>query len=102
MSVAAPEQLTGAHLYLDIAKSGYLFHGFSGGKFHKLEHALKSNLMQCAETFMKSLTKMLQKYASIWPSWSAYTCTSEKQILHLTNITSPETLMHKFSLPLTT
>ena len=23
---ASPEQLTGAHLYLDIAKSGYLFH----------------------------------------------------------------------------
>ena len=23
---ATPEQLTGAHLYLDIAKSGYLFH----------------------------------------------------------------------------
>ena len=28
---ATPEQLTGAHLYLDIAKSGYLFHGYSGG-----------------------------------------------------------------------
>ena len=28
---AAPEQLTGAHLYLDIAKSGYPFHSFSGG-----------------------------------------------------------------------
>ena len=28
---AATEQLTGAHLYLDIAKSGYLFHGFSSG-----------------------------------------------------------------------
>ena len=28
---AAPEQLTGAHLYLDIAKLGYLFHGYSGG-----------------------------------------------------------------------
>ena len=27
----APEQLTGAHLYLDIAKSGYLFHGYAGG-----------------------------------------------------------------------
>ena len=27
----APEQLTCAHLYLDIAKSGYLFHGYSGG-----------------------------------------------------------------------
>ena len=25
---ATPEQLTGAHLYSDIAKSGYLFHGF--------------------------------------------------------------------------
>ena len=23
---ATPEQLTGAHLYLDISKSGYLFH----------------------------------------------------------------------------
>ena len=28
---AATEQLTGAHLYLDIAKSGYLFHGYSSG-----------------------------------------------------------------------
>ena len=28
----APEQLTGTHLYLDIPKSGYLFHGYSGGK----------------------------------------------------------------------
>ena len=27
---AAPEQLTGAHLYLDIDKSGYFFHGYSG------------------------------------------------------------------------
>ena len=26
-----PGQLTGAHLYLDITKSGYLFYGFSGG-----------------------------------------------------------------------
>ena len=29
--VASPEQLTGAHLYLDIARSGNLFHGYSGG-----------------------------------------------------------------------
>ena len=28
---AALEQLTGAHLYLDIAKSGYPFHGSTGG-----------------------------------------------------------------------
>ena len=28
---ATPEQLIGAHLYLDIAKSGYFFHGYSGG-----------------------------------------------------------------------
>ena len=28
---ANPEQLTGAHLYLDITESGYLFHGCSGG-----------------------------------------------------------------------
>ena len=28
---AAPEQLTCAHLYIDIAKSGSLFHGYSGG-----------------------------------------------------------------------
>ena len=33
---AAPEQLSGAHLYLDIAKSGYLFHGFSGGMKYTL------------------------------------------------------------------
>ena len=26
-----PEQLTSAHMYLNIAKSGYHFHGFSGG-----------------------------------------------------------------------
>ena len=31
---AAPERLTGAHLYLDIAKSGYLFHGYSGGMLY--------------------------------------------------------------------
>ena len=30
MKYNRPEQLSGAHLYLDIAKSGYLFHGFSG------------------------------------------------------------------------
>ena len=28
---AGPEQLIGAHLYLDIDKSGYLYHGYSGG-----------------------------------------------------------------------
>ena len=28
---AAPEQLAGAHLYIDIAYSGYLVHGYSGG-----------------------------------------------------------------------
>ena len=28
---ATPEQLTNAHLYLDIAKSGYLFYEFSSG-----------------------------------------------------------------------
>ena len=28
---ANTEQLTSAHLYLDIAKSGYLFRGFSSG-----------------------------------------------------------------------
>ena len=31
MKGSHPEQLTGAHLYLDTAKSGYLFHGYSGG-----------------------------------------------------------------------
>ena len=31
MKGSRPEQLTCAHLYLDIAKSGYLFRGFSGG-----------------------------------------------------------------------
>ena len=31
---AGPEQLTGAHLYLDIAKSGYLLRGYSGGLQH--------------------------------------------------------------------
>ena len=34
---AAPEQLTGAHLYQDISQSGYLFNGYSSGipcKFH--------------------------------------------------------------------
>ena len=28
---AAPEKLTCAHLYLDIVKSGYLFHEYSSG-----------------------------------------------------------------------
>ena len=28
---AAPKQLTGAHLYLDITSLGYLFHGYSAG-----------------------------------------------------------------------
>ena len=31
MMAATPEQLTGAHWYLDIVKSGYLFHGYSLG-----------------------------------------------------------------------
>ena len=30
---ATPEQLTGAHLYLDIAKSGYLFHAVGNAMF---------------------------------------------------------------------
>ena len=29
------EQLTGAHLYLDIAKSGYLFHAVGNAMFHQ-------------------------------------------------------------------
>ena len=28
---AAPKQLTSAHMYLDLAKLGYLFHGYSCG-----------------------------------------------------------------------
>ena len=48
----APEQLTGAHLYLDIAKSGWLFHGYSsgmngqnrGGKAHMYRHFSQSLL----------------------------------------------------------
>ena len=31
---ANPEQLTDAHLYLDIAKSDYLFHGYSSGMWN--------------------------------------------------------------------
>ena len=31
MKGSCPKQLTGAHLYLDIAKSGCLFHEYSGG-----------------------------------------------------------------------
>ena len=31
IKTAAPQELTGAHLYLDIAKSGYIFHGYFGG-----------------------------------------------------------------------
>ena len=34
--VAAPEQLAGAQLYPNIAKSGYLFHDYSSG-MHKEE-----------------------------------------------------------------
>ena len=39
---ATPEQLTDAHLYLDMAKSGYLFHGYSGAMllFHRILHSL--------------------------------------------------------------
>ena len=33
---ADPEQLTGAHLYLDIVKSGDLFHSYSGGMIDTL------------------------------------------------------------------
>ena len=33
MKGSRPEQLVGAHLYLDISKSGYLFHGISGGMY---------------------------------------------------------------------
>ena len=36
-NAVAPEQLTGAHLYQNIAKSGYLYHSHSGGmasQFH--------------------------------------------------------------------
>ena len=35
---ATPEQLTSAHLYLDIAKSVYLFHGVAGcmHKMHRI------------------------------------------------------------------
>ena len=38
---AATEQLTSVHLYLNIAKSGYLFHGFSGGMNYKAEFAVE-------------------------------------------------------------
>ena len=31
MKGSSPEQLTGDNLYLDIAKPGYLFHGYSSG-----------------------------------------------------------------------
>ena len=31
MKTTTLEQLTGAHLYLNIANSGYPFHGYSGG-----------------------------------------------------------------------
>ena len=33
---AAPKQQTGAHFYLDIAKTGNLFHGYSGGIILKI------------------------------------------------------------------
>ena len=47
----APEQLTSAHLYLCIAKSGYLFHGYSGGMLSalsnqwQLDHQLDQHLL---------------------------------------------------------
>ena len=28
---AAPDQLNGSHFYINIAKSGYFFHGYSSG-----------------------------------------------------------------------
>ena len=33
-------QLAGAHLYFDIAKSGYLFHGFSGGMWWLIDFSV--------------------------------------------------------------
>ena len=41
---AAPQQLTGAYLYLDIAKSGNLFHGYFSGMDtgHRLVHQIWS------------------------------------------------------------
>ena len=43
---AAPEQLTGAYLYLYIAKSGYLFHGFSSGMDARLEWYIHPRITQ--------------------------------------------------------
>ena len=48
---AAPEQLTGDHLYLDIAKSGEPFHGYSGGmRIKGLDLLIESTLIveRCA------------------------------------------------------
>ena len=43
---AAPEQLTGAHLYLDIAKSGYLVHGVSRGMKSQSRHGAMKQTWQ--------------------------------------------------------
>ena len=43
---AAPEQLTGAYLYLNIDKSGYLFHGFSNGLDARLEWYIHPRITQ--------------------------------------------------------
>ena len=47
---AASGQLTGAHLYLDIAKSGYLLHGYSSGMLNILTIFTKFFIyMECAQ-----------------------------------------------------
>ena len=51
---ATTEQLTGAHLYLDIAKSGYHFHGFSGGMSLKCD-ALVRLALSFRHSFSASL-----------------------------------------------
>ena len=47
--------MNGAHLYLDIAKSDYLFHGYSGGMVY--HHKI------CSERWDASMVRSLWKFA---------------------------------------
>ena len=52
---AAPKQLTGAHLYLDIAKPGYLFHGYSSGMNEVYTRDKVKRINLCGQTHISYL-----------------------------------------------
>ena len=58
MKGSRPEQLTGAHLYLDIAKSGYLLHCFSGGMLKCSEETMYLHFMSFLHTDMPKVIEI--------------------------------------------